>query len=116
MQKADLYTKIVRMDLFFTIHFLVDYDNWYEAFLADAPGRAQWCDDKRTVVGKVDNQTAMVICFDVDIVAMGVHMQSDAFLKLAEGVVVRHDIYQLQSLVKHDIGSSFPLSKNSEVV
>ena len=36
---------------------------------------------------------------------MGVHMQSDAFLKLAEGVVVRHDI-----------GSSFPLSKNSEVV
>ena len=45
----------------------ISYDAWKATFDAEASRRANVCDESRTVVSKIDDMTALVMMFNVDI-------------------------------------------------
>ena len=58
------------MDLLVVVHIKSSYDSWKAVFDADPAGREEFADDTRTRVAKVDDNTAMVQLFDVDMQKM----------------------------------------------
>ena len=59
------------MDLLVVVHIKSSYDIiWKAVFDADPAGREEFADDTRTRVAKVDDNTAMVQLFDVDMQKM----------------------------------------------
>ena len=58
------------MDLLLVVHIKSSYDSWKAVFDADPAGREEFADDTRTRVAKVDDNTAMVQLFDVDMQKM----------------------------------------------
>ena len=58
------------MDLLVVVHITSSYESWKEIFDSDPAVRASFADDDRTRVAKVDNNTAMVQLFNVDMQKM----------------------------------------------
>ena len=54
------------MDLLIVVHIKSSYDAWKAVFESDPAVREEFADDTRTRVAKVDDNTAMVQLFDVD--------------------------------------------------
>jgi len=88
------------MDILIVVHIKTNFDAWKEVFDSDPGGRVNFVDESRTRLGKVDDQTAMVQLFDVDMEQMGKAMNdpnSPAAPLIAEHVV-RHDVYKVESM------------------
>ncbi|MBT4249685.1 hypothetical protein HOD84_05000 [bacterium] len=58
------------MDLCVVVHIKSSYDSWKKEFDNDLSGRSSWLDEDRTLIGKVDEKTAMVQLFNVDMEKM----------------------------------------------
>tara|TARA_B100000963_G_scaffold324968_1_gene310864 strand:+ start:212 stop:469 length:258 start_codon:yes stop_codon:yes gene_type:complete len=69
------------------------YDEWKKKFDLDAEVQSQMM--KNTIVGKVDNNTAMISTevFDPDMVEQ--FMSSDEFKQMEKSLGLSHEVYQL---------------------
>jgi hypothetical protein len=83
------------MDVNVIVKMKTSYSAWFNIFDNDGENRAKMCDDARTLCGKIDDKTAMVNFYDVDMEAMGAMMSSPEFAKLTEEHVVEHIVNAL---------------------
>jgi hypothetical protein len=83
------------MDMMITAHLKQSFENWKELFDSDANARGEYCDESKTMVGKVDHETALIALFDVDQEKMNARLSSQEFTELVDAYVKGHDIYTL---------------------
>ena len=69
------------------------YDEWKKKFDADAEVQSQMM--KNTIVGKVDDNTAMISTEVFNPQMIGEFMSSDEFKKMEEELGLSHEVYQL---------------------
>lgn len=87
-----------KADLFFMISFN-DYDGWAnESFLPDSSRRAQFCDESRTKMSKVDDTHAMVILYDFDLSRTWEFESNEEVGKLMKKYQVKHEVSMLKTL------------------
>ena len=88
------------MDLLVVVHIKSSYDGWKAVFDADPAGREEFADDTRTRVAKVDDNTAMVQLFDVDMQKMS-EMINDPNSPVADVMtdhVEKRDVYKVEQM------------------
>jgi len=88
------------MNLMLTAHLKQSYENWRKLFDSDS-ARAEFCDESKTMVGKVNDRTALIALFGVDQARMNARLSSPEFAALIEDYVVKHDVYKLEKI---DVG------------
>ena len=86
------------MDVNVVVKIKSSYVNWREIFDNDSDIREKICDDSRTTCGHVDDKTAIINFYDVDMEAMGAMMNDPDFHKLTEDHVVEHIVNILSPL------------------
>ncbi len=69
------------------------YDEWKKKFDADAEVQSQMM--KNTIVGKVDDNTAMISTEVFNPQMIGEFMSSDEFKQMEEELGLSHEVYQL---------------------
>ena len=69
------------------------YDEWKKKFDADAEVHSQMM--KNTIVGKVDDNTAMISTEVFNPQMIGEFMSSDEFKQMEEELGLSHEVYQL---------------------
>ena len=90
------------MDILIVVHIKSSYDSWKAVFDLDPGGRVEFCDESRTRVGRVDDQTAMVQLFDADMESLAYAINdpdSPSVDPLIVEHVIRHDVYSLTTIV-----------------
>ena len=87
------------MNLMITAHLKQSFDNWKELFDNDS-ARAEYCDESKTMVGKVDDKTALIALFGVDQAKMNARLSSPEFAELVKDYVETHDIYALSEIAR----------------
>ena len=88
------------MDLLVVVHIKSSYDSWKAVFDADPAGREKFADDTRTRVAKVDDNTAMVQLFDVDMQKMS-KILNDPNSPVADVMadhVEKRDLYKVEQM------------------
>ena len=88
------------MDLLIIVHIKSSYDSWKAVFDADPAGREEFADDTRTRVAKVDDNTAMVQLFDVDMQKMS-EMINDPNSPVADVMadhIEKRDLYKVEQM------------------
>ena len=85
------------MNLMITAHLKQSFDSWKELFDNDS-ARAEFCDESKTMVGKVDDKTALIALFGVDQAKMDARLSSPEFAELVKDYVESHDIYALSEM------------------
>jgi len=88
------------MDLLVVVHIKSSYDGWKAVFDADPAGREEFADDTRTRVAKVDDNTAMVQLFDVDMQKMS-EMINDPNSPVADVMaehIEKRDLYKVEQM------------------
>ena len=85
------------MNVMVTAHPKQGYEKWKQLFDGDAE-RAKFCDESRTMVGKVNDDTALIVLFDVNMEKMAARLSSPEFADLVRELVVKHDVYSLQEM------------------
>ena len=87
------------MNLMITAHLKQSFENWKKIFDED-DARAGWCNESKTMVGKVDDRTALIVIFEVDQAKMNARLSSPEFAALVQDYVVKHDIYSLAEVAR----------------
>jgi len=88
------------MDLLLVVHIKSSYDSWKAVFDADPAGREEFADDTRTRVAKVDDNTAMVQLFDVDMQKMS-KILNDPNSPVADVMadhIEKRDVYKVEQM------------------
>jgi len=85
------------MNLMMIVHLKKSFESWKELFDND-PARSEFCDESKTMVGRVDDKTALLVLFDVDQVKMKSYLTSQLFADLVKDYVEKHDAYKLEEL------------------
>ena len=86
------------MDVHIIVKLKSSFEAWHQLFEKDADRRAQICDENRTLVGKANENTAIVTVFGVDMEAMAAMMADPEFQKMTENYVEAHIPYSLTPL------------------
>ena len=86
------------MDVHIIVKLKSSYEAWHQVFVNDADRRSRICDESRTLVGKANENTAIVTVFGVDMETMGAMMADPEFQKMTENYVEEHIPYSLTSL------------------
>ncbi|MAV61606.1 MAG: hypothetical protein CMQ83_04545 [Gammaproteobacteria bacterium] len=87
------------MDLCVVVHIKSSYDSWKAEFDNDLSGRSSWLDEERTTVGKVDDNTAIVQLFNVDMEKMkSVLNDSESAAKIMEEHVLKREFYSMAEM------------------
>lgn len=85
------------MNVMITVHLKQGFDRWKQLFDGDAE-RAKFCDESKTMVGKVNDSTALIVLFDVDMEKMKARLSAPEFADMVKDLVVKHDVYALQEM------------------
>ena len=88
------------MDLLVVVHIKSSYDSWKTVFDAAPAGREEFADDTRTRVAKVDDNTAMVQLFDVDMQKMS-KILNDPNSPVADVMadhIEKRDLYKVEQM------------------
>ena len=88
------------MDLLIVAHIESSYDGWKVVFDADPAGREEFADDTRTRVAKVDDNTAMVQLFDVDMQKMSkiLNDPNSAAANVMAEHVEKRELYKVEQM------------------
>ena len=88
------------MNLLIIVHIKSTYDGWKSFFDANPAGRENFADDSRTRIAKVDDNTAMVQLFDVDMQKMSkvVNNPDSDIAEAMEEHVVNREIYKIEKM------------------
>ena len=87
-----------QMDIHVIVKLKSSYEEWHELFINDVENRSNICDESLTLVGKADDETALITLFNVDMAAMGAMMEDPEFQKLTEDYVKEHIPYSITAL------------------
>ena len=87
-----------QMDIHVIVKLKSSYEEWHELFINDVENRSNICDESLTLVGKADDETALITLFNVDMAAMGAMMEDPEFQKLTEAYVKEHIPYSITAL------------------
>ena len=90
------------MNILIVVHIKSSYDSWKVVFDMDPGGRVEFADESRTRVGRVDDQTAVVQLFEVDMESLAYEIndpESPSVDPLIAEHVVKHEVYSLTSIV-----------------
>jgi hypothetical protein len=82
------------MNMMITAHLKQSFDSWKELFDNDS-ARAEYCDESKTMLAKVDDKTALIVLFGVDQAKMNARLSGPEFAELVEDYVEKHDVYTL---------------------
>ena len=83
------------MDVNVIVKIKSSYSAWVNIFDNDDENRGKICDDSKTLCGRVDDKTALINFYDVDMEAMDAMMSSPDFAELTEEHVVEHIVSAL---------------------
>ena len=88
------------MDLLVVVHIKSSYDSWKAVFDADPAGREEFADDTRTRVAKVDDNTAMVQLFDVDMQKMSeiINDPNSPVADVMADHIEKRDVYKVEQM------------------
>ena len=88
------------MDLLIVVHIKSSYDSWKAVFDADPAGREKFADDTRTRVAKVDDNTAMVQLFDVDMQKMSkiLNNPNSPVADVMADHIEKRDVYKVEQM------------------
>ena len=88
------------MDLLIVVHIKSSYDSWKAVFDADPAGRDEFADDTRTRVAKVDDNTAMVQLFDVDMQKMSeiINDPNSPVADVMADHIEKRDLYKVEQM------------------
>ena len=86
------------MDVHIIVKLKSSFEAWHQLFVSDADRRSQICDENRTLVGKANENTAIVTVFGVNMEAMAAMMADPEFQKMTENYVEEHIPYSLTPL------------------
>jgi len=88
------------MDLLVVVHIKSSYDSWKAVFDADPAGREEFADDTRTRLAKVDDNTAMVQLFDVDMQKMFkiINNPNSPVADVMADHVEKRDVYKVEQM------------------
>ena len=88
------------MDILVVVHIKSSYDGWKAVFEADPAGRQKFADDTRTRVAKVDDNTAMVQLFDVDMQKMSeiLNDPNSPAADVMDEHVKKRDLYKVEQM------------------
>ena len=88
------------MDLLVVVHIKSSYDGWKAVFDADPAGREEFADDTRTRVAKVDDNTAMVQLFDVDMQKMSeiINDPNSPVADVMADHIEKRDLYKVEQM------------------
>jgi len=88
------------MDLLVVVHIKSSYDSWKAVFDADPAGREEFADDTRTRVAKVDDNTAMVQLFDVDMQKMSeiINDPNSPVADVMADHIEKRDLYKVEQM------------------
>ena len=88
------------MDLLVVVHIKSSYDSWKAVFDADPAGRDEFADDTRTRVAKVDDNTAMVQLFDVDMQKMSeiINDPNSPVADVMADHIEKRDLYKVEQM------------------
>ena len=88
------------MDLLVIVHIKSSYDGWKTVFDSFSDGRENFSDDSRTRVAKVDDNTAMVQLFDVDMQKMtkAINDPNSSVQDAMEDHVVSREIFKVEKM------------------
>jgi len=84
------------MNMAFVIHIKTNFESWEKLFLSSYDNQKR-VDEGKILYGKVDDKTAMVMNFDVDMEEIKRRRESDEFAKLIAKDVESHEVYTFQS-------------------
>ena len=85
------------MNLMITAHLKQSFENWKKIFDED-DARAGWCNESKTMVGKVDDKTALIVIFDVDQAKMNARLSSPEFAALVANAAARAYMEELMEM------------------
>ena len=86
------------MDVHIIVKLKSSFEAWHQLFVNDSVRRSQICDENRTLVGKANENTAIVTVFGVNMEAMAAMMADPEFQKMTENYVEEHIPYSLTPL------------------
>ena len=88
------------MELLIIVHIKSSYDNWKAVFDADPGNRKGFADESRTRVGKVDENTAMVQLFDVDMKKMSqiINNPNSPEADIMAEHIISREIYKVEKM------------------
>jgi|TARA_B100000953_G_scaffold21189_1_gene17619 hypothetical protein len=88
------------MELLIIVHIKSSYDSWKAVFDADPGNRKEFADESRTRVGKVDENTAMVQLFDVDMQKMSqmINKPNSPVADIMAEHIVSREIYKVEKM------------------
>ena len=88
------------MDLLIIVHIKSSFDSWKTVFDADPGDRKDFADETRMQVGKVDDKTAMVQLFDVDMQKMSqmINNPNSPVADFMADHIVRREIYKVEQM------------------
>lgn len=84
------------MNMAFIVHMKTNFESWEKLFLS-AYDNKQKVKEGKILYGKVDDKTAIVMNFDVDVEEIKRRRESDEFAKLIAKDVESHEVYTFQS-------------------
>ena len=87
-----------QMDIHVIVKLKSSYEEWHELFINDVENRSNICDESLTLVGKADDETALITLFNVDMAAMVAMMEDPEFQELKEDYVKEHIPYSITAL------------------
>ena len=88
------------MNLLAVVHIKSSYDEWKKLFDEDPAVRSEFADESRTRVAKVDDKTAMVQLFDVDMQKMSAVLNdpNSEVNTSMEDHVERREMYKIEEM------------------
>ena len=88
------------MDLLIVVHIKSSYESWAEVFNSDPGVRSEFADEERTRIAKVDNNTALVQLFDVNMQKMAAVLNdpNSTIATAMAGHVESRELYRLEQM------------------
>ncbi|MBH76646.1 MAG: hypothetical protein CL897_00230 [Dehalococcoidia bacterium] len=85
------------MDLLILAHLKSSFEDWKAVFDGDEAARSQFITGK-VLVGKADEDTAMIVAYGVDMEALGAFMGAPEFAERTAAYVSGHSVYSLSEM------------------
>lgn len=83
------------MDVAVVNELKVDYDEWVKVFISWSERRSDWCDEGKTIVGKVNDRKAVTLLFGIDHEKMHEAMEDPELQEVRDRMVSGSEMFLL---------------------
>jgi hypothetical protein len=82
----------------------VNYEEWVEVFQSWSQSRSDWCDESKTVVGKVNDRKAVTLLFGIDHEKMHEAMDNSELQEVRNRMVSGSEMFILNPSITRACG------------